>query len=889
MNMTNNSMRSRNPMQRALIESPVLGSPREIHWLHGQEALGELFEYHVIIPLEHPTALRGREAELLQHPFTLLFEDGGEIVARVHGITREVKIRVSPNQKTGAAELWIVPRIWTLTQSRQNQIFLDRTLPEIIAEKLTAAGFEEATDFVLALQDRYPAREFVVQYRESDLDFITRLCEHAGVTLFFDHDTGRDRIVFTDGGDAYEAAKIPGGTIRYEPEDDRHAAFEVVETFRRVSERVLVHDYNYRSPQVGLEATARTERPVSQGVLVEYGDHAKTPEEMARVARIRAEEIASRQRAIEAKTRHLVLRAGSLFMLEDAAGTEQRLLVTRLDVRSHHEGNSALSAVSEEKAWQNHVTAIPANIPFRPARRTPKPRVDGLVHAVIDGAIRGPYAEIDEQGRYRVQFNHDLSGRPGLRATHSIRMMQPHAGPRYGMHFPLRVGTEVLIGFVEGDPDRPVIVGTVPNPVTPSPVEQANRTHNVLRTGSGNEMVLDDVVGQERIRIHTPNQNTTIQLGYIDEPELGALLVTDANITEAAGASINESTVRKVEISQTSSTITGDISVHVAGVPAIKRAVEGGMQCFPAVSAQQDAILADLERIGRDPGAFVGSYTAPPPGEAPSDMYGIWSDLGESLADAAREACMAAVRSIAETSDTNLQESIGRRQGEPLGQPDAPALVHASSETAALVGRSRTLVYGERTATVSSFGTVSLVGGKTAELKSPGTVEVAGANETLVTSAGTLDLASRLFRVVAGYYPEKEAPDLDDGTSIGVMARRDIRLTSIEHCIHLCAHKDLNAAAHSGSMRMKAQKQVSIQGGSVSVSGGWVSINSGGDVIVKAGANLKAAAGADVSIEAGGTATIKGATVIIEGGTITLNGPVTVNGDLTVTGALNGG
>lgn len=875
-------------MLRALIESPVLAQIEEIHELSGREALGELFEYHVVVPLVHPAALRGREAELLRSPLSILFEDEGEIVARVHGIAREVKIRVAPNRKTGSVELWLVPRMWTLTQTKQSRIFLERSIPEILVEKLAAAGFEEHADFVVALRDRYPTREIVVQYQETDLAFVARLCEHAGITLFFRHESGRDRVFFTDSGDAYEPASVPGGAVRYEPEDDRRAAFEVVQTLRRVPERVLVHDYNYRSPRVALTAAHPTAREVATGSIVEYGDHAKSPDDITRLARIRAEEVSAGQRTVTAKTRQLTLRAGSLFTLEDASGTEQRLLVTRVLVRSHHEG---AGGSPEAKAWHNEVTAIPHDMPFRPPRVTPRPRATGLVHAVIDGAIRGPYAEIDERGRYHVRFNYDLDDRPGLRATHPVRMMQPHAGPRYGMHFPLRAGTEVLVGFVEGDPDRPVIVGSVPNPITPSPVEQPNLTHNVLRTGSGNEIVLDDVVSQERIRIHTPLHSTTLQMGHADEPEMGALVSTRASVTVAAGESINEHAPRTTSVAWSAASVIGDTWVTVAGVPSLARAAETGMQDLPNLARERAAIEEDLAKIAARPGR--GSKPGGPGATASSEPTGddarLWSDLDRSLSDAAQRACLSGVRAVAEAADTSIHESLGRRMGDPAGEPASPAAILASPETAALIGRRRTLVFGEEVVSISSASSVALAGRSSVEVKSPGTVEVAGALEALVTSAGTVDVAAGLVRIVGGYYPEKEAPDLDDGTSLGMMARRDLRLTSVDDCVVACAHKNVVATAHTGEMRLRAKKQVAIQGGSVNVSGGYVGVSSGGDIHVKAGGNIGAKAGGDASIEAGGTVTIKGGVVEIEGGTITLKGPVTVLGDLTVSGSINGG
>ena len=196
---------------------------------------------------------------------------------------------------------------------------------------------------------------------------------------------------------------------------------------------------------------------------------------------------------------------------------------------------------------------------------------------------------------------------------------------------------------------------------------------------------------------------------------------------------------------------------------------------------------------------------------------------------------------------------------------------------------------GDRTAALSSFDTASVVGAKTALLKSPGTVEIAGAETIRATTAGDFDVAAKLVRIVGGYYPEAEAPPLDEATSIGVMARRDLRFMSIEHCIVLCAKKNLLATAHAGDARIKAKKMVAITGGSIVGSAGTVTFTSSGDTEVRADGNVKVVAGGNVSVEAGGDVTVVGATVTVQAGSITLDGPTTVNGDLTVAGAIHGG
>ena len=112
--------------------------------------------------------------------------------------------------------------------------------------------------------------------------------------------------------------------------------------------------------------------------------------------------------------------------------------------------------------------------------------------------------------------------------------MQPHAGPGYGMHFPLRRGVEVLIAFVNGDPDRPIIAGTIPNPLTASPVSSDNKERNIIRTGAGNEINIDDTKGAERIKLSTPRRGATLQLGQPNASEDGAVIQSMTNVTSAA-------------------------------------------------------------------------------------------------------------------------------------------------------------------------------------------------------------------------------------------------------------------------------------------------------------------------------------------------------------------
>ena len=472
-------------------------------------------------------------------------------------------------------------------------------------------------------------------------------------------------------------------------------------------------------------------------------------------------------------------------------------------------------------------------------------------------------------------------------------MLQPHAGATYGVHFPLRPGTEVLIGFVEGDPDRPVIVGAIPNAETPSPVDLGNQTQNVVRTASFNELVLEDLRGQERIRVHTPHRRTTLQLGAPEEPEDGALTATDASITAAAARSINEVTDRKVLLCKTSTALAGDSIVLLAGVTGLLPAVEEGAQRIGAVEQQRDAIVESVERLSEPPGdgdpppeadAAAGMPEASPRGGA---GVRLWSDLLGGLAARAHEAAARAISAMASATDAFLKGSFGRLDGEPVGPPGSPSAILGSPGTAALFGRDTALVFGDRMAALSSQDTASVVGGTLAQLKSPRRIEIAGGEEARCTSAGVLDLEAHAVRIAGGWFPDREGPPLRPMTSVGVMARRELQVMSGEDCVLICAHKNVVITAHTGSMKLKAQQQAAISAGSISASAGPIRVTSTATIDVHADGSITVEGAGDIHVKAAGTLHVEAARVEVSGPT-TLEGSVTVLGDLTVTGTING-
>ncbi|HHH30816.1 MAG TPA: type VI secretion system tip protein VgrG [Polyangiaceae bacterium] len=850
-----------------LLASPAFdGASVEVVALTGTEALNELYELKVDVLVDPTHDHRERAERLLDSPATLTFLDDGSVVRQVHGMVCDLAYVHEVENTRSRLSLSIVPRMWALTQQFGAELFLDVTVPDVLQRKLESVGLRSGEDFVFSLSSSYPRRELIVQYEETDHAFFSRLCEHEGIVTFFKQVDGRDVVVLTDDGASFEpiphAEPIPVRARR-----DHPAAYDVETTFRRRPETSLVHDYNYRAPRLPLIADAKVARPAVTRTWVEYGAHTKSPDETQRIAEVRSQELAAAHEVVRGGCSELTMFAGGVLTLEHPLHGTQRLLITRLE-------HSAAPGDESETDWDNRFEAIPAEVPFRPSRTTPRPRISGLINARVDGEVKGHYAEIDGMGRYHVQMGFDRSGRTDLKASHPVRMMQPHAGAHYGMHFPLRPGAEVLVGFVDGNPDRPVIVGSAPNPETASPVNADNFTQNVLRTKSNNELVIEDELTNERIRLHTPREATTLQLGSEEEPEIGALLATEGHISHASRGSHNVAAARSTVLTAQASTLVGGTTVLLSGLADLEAAAERGLRQPGAIfGAELTKQLTELalppdELADRRAEGAGDSDSAEETTGAP--MHGLWSAIGHSLTESAEATAFEAVGALAFSSDTTLDDSIGRRQGERIGSPLGPASLIGAANTASLFSRDTTLLFADRIATLSSHDTAAVVGGQVAELKSPGTTEVAGRSEVAITSEGELSQEAHTVRVVGGYYPEAIAPPLDDGTSVGIMSRHDFRLTSVEDCILVCANKNLIGSAHTGDIRLTAKDATTITAAGIHLSATTVTIGS-----------------ENTTIKASDTVEIEAQTVIVKAPSILLDGSVTITGDLTVCGKLD--
>lgn len=452
--------------------------------VRGRERLSRLYELDLL--LERPKAYTEAEIkDLLKVPCAIALGAGdGEVV---HGLLASIELLDGTSTSSVRYAARLVPNVWLLTLARTNRLFQKVKVPDMVAQILSQYGLVKGTDFDIAPWAKSPEREYVVQYAESDWDFIQRWLEHEGYFYWFEHGEASEKLKIMHESSA--CPPIPGTSVL--PFRDKNnlganrgtiARFQVRE--RRVPARVLVADYNYRNPGVRVVGKADADKDDGFGSVLLYGEHVKDAEEASAVAELRSQHVVSRQRVVRASTDCARVRVGHWFELENhfVAELDGKYLITGVD----HDATLG-------EIYRAELEAIPSSVPYRPECSTPWPRIHGVMHAHVDSDGAGTYAQIDDLGRYRVKLPIDGSANGGSGASRWIRMAQHYSGAGYGSHFPLHKGAEVILVHIDGDPDRPIIVASVPNPSTLTPSTAQNATQSVIHTASGIRLELEDL------------------------------------------------------------------------------------------------------------------------------------------------------------------------------------------------------------------------------------------------------------------------------------------------------------------------------------------------------------------------------------------------------------
>jgi type VI secretion system secreted protein VgrG len=436
----------------------------------------------------------------------------------------------------------LVSALWLLNLNVQTRIFQKKKAPQIVKDVLDAAGMKNYYT-VDVDNGKYPEHEYIVQYQESDLNFIQRIMEEHGIWYFFnenpvlpeelDGKPGAEALFITDKPAKFEMVatqsniiyRAHSGLTERVDEEYKESVHRLSHSKQVVPKEVLAKNYNYRTPEVDLSST-RQVKDGAVGSVYEYGGLAKDTTEVQHMAEIAAARLSCRQIVLDGSSNSQGLRAGKRFTLQEHFRDDFNAAYVVTSV--HHSGaHTTTDGSARLSTYVNRFQCIPsakADL-FRPERTAMIPRVNGIMTAFIE-ADGSDYAALDDQGRYKVRMPFDISDAENYSGSKYMRLAQPYSGSSYGMHFPSHEGAEMVFGCIDGDPSKPLGLGTVPNANTISPVVSSNKEQSVIRTAGGNEMCMDDTDGKQKIRFTTKGKHVIEQ---DDENKRIAVQSTDKN------------------------------------------------------------------------------------------------------------------------------------------------------------------------------------------------------------------------------------------------------------------------------------------------------------------------------------------------------------------------
>jgi type VI secretion system secreted protein VgrG len=486
------------------------------HALSGTEQLGRLSEFRVQLLSKNGEQ---NASQLLGKPLTVSLDMTGELTRHWHGIVTRFSCTGWEGDYV-SYEAVVHPWLWLLKRSSTCQVFQDQTVLEIVKE-VCGKGIYAGVSLLSAelLSGVYPKMPYCVQYRETDFDFVCRLLEDAGIYFFFTHEADKHTLVLADSFGAhqpiagYQSLKFAGSrhenTLGEESVSDWSVSGEIQ------SGSYTLTDFDYEKASASSNGSLLSKAQIPSGFdvpafeLFDYPGNYTTAQDGNALALARMERVHGQSEVIKARSNARGLYPGGLFTLSEHPREDQNLgyLITsaNYELRS---GGYASHGESPDVEFECSFSAIGKEHAFRPECTIAKPVVQGPQTAMVVGKS-GEEIWTDASGRIKVQFHWDRLGVSDETSSCWVRVAQTWAGKGWGALFIPRVGMEVVVSFLEGNPDRPLVTGCVYNSDALPPYElPANQTQTGVKTHSSpkgegfNELRFDDKAGAEEVFMH---------------------------------------------------------------------------------------------------------------------------------------------------------------------------------------------------------------------------------------------------------------------------------------------------------------------------------------------------------------------------------------------------
>lgn len=488
-----------------------LGVALRFRSMTGGEEISRPFEYSVVASAKPEVAVKF--ADLLGQPAQVTVTPGAGSVRHYHGLITAASYEGHADEEL-AYRLTVRPWLWLLMRSANVRIFQKMSVPDILKKVFGAPYSGKLED---SLQGKYRKREYCVQYRESDFNFVSRLMEEEGIFYFFKHGDGHHTLVLADAAGAHVSQQaVKSLDYRAGTVDNDHKA--VISHWRwseqLQSTKASLGEYSFqRATSLVSKSSSASRSHAHAGLevydhpasLAPYPDEAGLvsglDEEAAAKAKIRLDEQQSRYALAQGSSNSTNLCAGARLTLaaHPVAAQNQEYVLMSTQVKM---------SMGDRQTPASHscdFTAFDSRVSFRPARLTPKPQVAGPQTAVVVGPS-GEEIYVDKHGRVKVQFHWDREGKKDANSSCFVRVAQPAAGKGWGMVFLPRIGQEVIVDFLEGDPDQPLVTGRVYNATNMPPYQLPDKktvstikSRSTMKGGANdfNELRFDDLKGSE--------------------------------------------------------------------------------------------------------------------------------------------------------------------------------------------------------------------------------------------------------------------------------------------------------------------------------------------------------------------------------------------------------
>jgi type VI secretion system secreted protein VgrG len=472
------------------VETPLGKDVLLLQGFEGRESVSDVFDYELTMhSTKHNIALDA----LIGNSATMVITLPGKKERFINGIISEFRhvgtFILEDGEQSSILSHYqarLVPWFWTLKLNKDCRIFQNKNVPDIVREIFKENRLAE---FEMRLTESYAQREYCVQYRESDFDFVSRLLEEEGIFYFFEHSKQKHKMILADDPTRFKLlphqSKVDFAMV-FDTEENEVSISDWQVNRRMCSEKVELRDFNFRNPFLDLTSNLKSKK--SRGKELEIYDYPGEYESRDlgdKISRIRFEESKTEELTVSATTNGRGFSSGGRFELKrhPRKSFNREYAVLRAEHRANQGGNYRSGGAAPFQ-YQCSFTCVPHPTSFRPARQTPVPKVQGTQTAIVVG----PKSEeifVDKHSRVKVQFHWDRLGKRDENSSCWIRVSQPWAGTGFGGVTIPRIGQEVIVDFLEGDPDRPIITGRVYNGASMPPYElPANKAHSGLMSRS---------------------------------------------------------------------------------------------------------------------------------------------------------------------------------------------------------------------------------------------------------------------------------------------------------------------------------------------------------------------------------------------------------------------